>query len=453
MNDQFDRNIRSRIYPVETDVPDSAWQAVELQLRPRKSRRWLFLFLLPAVFAIYWASKQLGSKDYMALSAASYRAKSIVTENDSDASKPIIQLSTDGSDNHHQDPSNASNASRPGQQKITLKTNGPIETSKITSPTNNLSIKQSRLTGLPLNPTVTDKSIEKVFPGNTQSEIEDPSSFLVKETKIEGIPSLDFLPQTALRDPKIDVCPSFSTSVQIRPFLELLLSGGLPSKYYTLRETELSNYQTLRERTEKERTSFTLQALVGADIGDRFEVKAGLGATQIFEVFDYIDESATRTITNIITDTVIVDGVPRIRTDTSIVTQYGQRIKLSQNRYTALELPVLATYKFKVQNHQFFIQGGAIVNLALWTKGDILTSDEQITSIDTKESRSYPIFRSRTGLDITASLGYELELSESHKLRLLCSFRQTMGDFTASAYPLGQRYNHYHLGVSWKHQF
>jgi hypothetical protein len=283
--------------------------------------------------------------------------------------------------------------------------------------------------------------------------IENQSDDVIEDLNFERIASVDFLIQTNLRDPKIDVCPSFSSSLQIRPFFEVLISGGLPSKIYALRETELSNYQTLRERTEKERTSFTMQALVGADIGDRFEVKAGLGATQIFEVFDYIDESATRTIKKLIIDTILVNGVPEIRKDSSIVIEYGQRIKLSQNRYTTFELPVIAGYKFKVQNHQFFVQGGAVINLALWTKGDILTSDENITSIDTRESRSYPIFRSRTGLDIMASLGYELELSEFNRLRLQGSVRQTLGDFTASEYPLSQRYNHYHLGVSWKHQF
>ncbi|MBK8505576.1 MAG: hypothetical protein IPL46_27285 [Saprospiraceae bacterium] len=452
MNDQFDRNIRSKIYLAETDVPDSAWQAIELQLRPRKNRRWLFLILLPAVLAFYWSLSQPGPEDHIALSDVSDTGKSIVPEIYFNPSKPILEHSTIDSEHALPSTHKVANTINP-RPKVTKTANPLVEVDQITTSKNSSSINQSHLRGLAPGAAASSPSIENIFSEYRDSKIEDPTDGAFEKLNFVRIPGLDFSPQTNLRDPKIDVCPSFRTSLQIRPFFELLISGGLPSKYYALKETELTNYQTLRERTEKERTSFSLQALVGADIGDRFEVKTGLGATRIFEIFDYIDESATRTIKNIIIDTIFVNGVPEIRKDSSIVIQYGQRIKLSQNRYTALELPVMATYKFKVQNHQFFIQGGVIMNLALWTKGDILTPDEHITSIDTKESRSLPIFRSRTGLDVTASLGYELELSESNKLRVLCSFRQTLGDFTASEYPLSQRYNHYHLGASWKHQF
>jgi hypothetical protein len=254
-------------------------------------------------------------------------------------------------------------------------------------------------------------------------------------------------------DPKIDVCPTFSSAIGITPFFELSLLGGLPDRTFALRDQELQAYQDLREDTEKTRSSVTLQALVGLDIGDRLEVKSGLGLTRIYEVFDYIDQSATRTIERIITDTITENGVPVVRKDTSIVTVYGQRIKLSQNRYTYLDLPILAAYKFKVRQHSFFIQGGASLNLLLHTKGDILAPDEQIVNIDQKDRDLYPVYKNRAGIDLLGSIGYEYELMEKNALRLMLSVRHSLSDMTLEDYPLAQRYDHFQLGISWKHQF
>ncbi|MCB0668254.1 MAG: hypothetical protein KDC80_20650 [Saprospiraceae bacterium] len=445
MNDRFDQHIKSRIYSTESEVPDQLWNAIENELRPKKNRRWMFFLLLPVLLLVLYNLVPL-KMDYTnnSFDTPAPEEDKLTTTNETKSAEPVMadfipseKLYKSAAESVHSQEKNLENSNRIFKQT--------------TDPASKLIGQHGIAANLP-DPIGENSGIAEIIRqvNPEQSAFPSQASALVSFTTLD---KKSFAPLSSVRDPKIDVCPSFSSKIQLRLFSEISLTGGLPVKMLTVQDRELDDYRNLRDRTEKERTSMTFTGLIGMEIGDRFEIKTGLSSTSIYEVFDYVDESASRTITNIITDTIFVNGVPEIRTDTSIITQYGQRIKLSQNRLTTLDLPLLAAYKFKVQNHQFFLQGGIIYNLALWTKGDLLTPEEEIVSIDSKEPSSRQIFSRHTGFDLTAALGYELELSEFNQLRILCSLRQSIGDYSAPQYPLSQRYRHIHLGVSWKHQF
>ena len=452
MSDQFDHNVRSRIYSLESDVPDHLWDAVDQQLRPERDRRWWFLLLIPVLTGLY-----LG---YSASQNSSGREINVKAENET-LTQPAIASTTDLVISNSVD-SNVLNdqaiSAKSMQVQTPSRSTEQIE-SKIRLKSSVLN--QERVAAQDLKQAFIDQNIQSNIPVEAESTEQKNASLLYPGPNsirdglslLPNIKQLQFYPEIILKDPKIDVCPSFSSRLSIKPFTEFSFSGGLPQRFIEQKEPELLDYKSLREKTEKARSSFSLTGLVGINIGERFEIKTGLSATRIYEVFDYIDESASRTETKIITDTIEINGQIIIRTDTSIVTEYGQRIKLSQNRYTTLDLPLLAAYKFEIQGHQFFLQAGVIYNLALWTKGDILSSDEEIVSIDSSTPSTSSIFRRHSGLDLTASLGYELELSEGNQLRIFGSLRQGMGNLTTTQYPLSQRYKHLHMGVSWKHQF
>ncbi len=397
-HEPFDRSLKSRIYPLETEVPAYLWEEIDQKLRTRRKNR-LLLLIIPLILGSFWLTTKVfdqNSAPAPDLSAKglnevkSYPPFLIDKENKNQLQEILQVESSVFVPEIDERSSQAIHSITPGSQS-----------------TNQFEINNQSRT-VPAVPTT--NNTPRPFP-QTSSDYSGFSDKDLNKSRLLPIAKLEFSPLINLKDPKIEICPSFKSTVPLNLFLELSLMGGLPLKSLTLRDPELSNYLDQREKTEKSISSFSLQGLIGLEIGEQFEIKTGIGLTRIYEVFDYIDESASRTITNIITDTVLINGEPRIRTDTTIVIEYGQRIKLSQNRYTHLDLPLFAAYKFRVQEHQFFIQGGPIFNLALWTQGDILSADGNIIGIDTKNKSTSPHFRSRSGVDISAAIGYELQLN------------------------------------------
>lgn len=438
MSDRFDQNIKSRIYSLESDVPDQMWDAIELRLRPKKDRRRFLLILLPLLAILSFLLINYNPKSESSDPTVSGFHASTISKLTGTTEGAATSAITEGAVQDlisGKDP-----VSVPAHQEIDSRVS--VRQNK-----RSLTLSQWQEQAIPARSVL--EAISREPANSSPGEIEETPVMPVTSSVLQ---TLNLSPSFILKDPKIEICPSFSSKVPLRPFFELALTGGVPVKMLSNQDRELDAYKNLRERTEQERTSLTINGLVGLEIGDRLEIKTGLSSTRIFEVFDYVDETATRTITNIITDTIFVNGEPRIRTDTSIVTQYGQRIKLSQNRLTSLDLPFLAAYKFNIQQHRFFLQAGGILNLALWTKGDLLDPEENIISIDSGKASSRQIFARHTGFELTAAMGYELELNEVNRLRILCSLRQSIGDYSSPQYPISQRYKQIHLGISWKHQ-
>ncbi|MCB0687687.1 MAG: hypothetical protein KDC53_14225 [Saprospiraceae bacterium] len=438
MNDRFDQHLRTKIYAVESDVPDHLWSAVELQLRPKKNRRrWILLLLLLVPAGVwYWSAANQSAQELTPMTKSlTSQLSSVKSPEDPDRFKEAaVELSQ--KENKIAEQQARSGFVSANKKSIAEPLANFSRNSKVANPFSN---------GSP----AIDSDINPVLhqPLNNQSLQKNEKPLLLSEDAFTSLEEIRFS-AIPIADPKIDICPSFSNSMEIKPFVEFGFQAGLPQKMLSNHDPELQDYKNLRERTEREKLSASVSGLVGLDIGNRLEIKTGLSSTRIFEVFDYIDESATRTITNIITDTILVNGEQKILTDTTVVTQYGQRIKYSQNRYTTLDLPLFVAYKFKVRNHQLLLQAGAIYNLRLWAKGDILSPDEEIVEL----KKNNTIYNKSSGFDLMAALGYELNLSEGNHLRILCSLRQNFGDFSAPQYPLSQRYKHIHIGVSWKHQ-
>lgn len=458
--ESLDKNIKSSIYSYESDVPDGIWDSIDKQLRPKKNRWLLWFFASIPVLGLsiflklnLYPGHSAEPANQLPNTPITYYGQTVDALSSADSEITIA----------------ASQTSLTDQTPDAKKIDGPeLPTKTALGPREETKEKQKNLTGPQIpNASLGFQSVLNFHKGLVHRQVEglvqsNPSATFPKVLEADAdqirkatliTPLEGRLLQLLRVDPKIDVCPTFSSTLRITSFFELTLLGGLANRSFDLRDQEQQDYQDLREDTEKVRSTLTLQALIGLDIGDRLEIKSGLGLTRVYEVFDYIDQSATRTITNIITDTILENGVPVIRSDTSIVTEYGQRIKLSQNRYTYLDLPILAAYKFKVRQHSFFIQGGASLNLLLRTKGDILAPDKQITSIDSRDRNIYPVYKDHIGIDLLGSIGYEYEFKERNALRLMLSIRHSLSDITIDAYPLAQRYDHIQLGIAWKHQF
>jgi len=447
----FDKEVKAKLYAAETDVPDHLWTAVAKNLAPQKKRRWWLWFLIPGVLGLgsgtvillkpQDVNRSQVKMDVNVESPLTETAMSADTELPSTKSavRKIQQLglTTTGVAKNVKSLTENTARNKSLEKKVSFTT--VQNTAEILSPNTG----QPKSFEKSLQTSAGDRPNQSFFEPTSKAKIE-----LAPTAPIETISS-PFLDRP---DPNLKICPSFARSRSIKPFMEFSFGAGVPLRTLEDRNQEIIGYKENREQTEKVRSSLAIQGMVGIEIKNQFEVKAGLGLSKIYEVFDYVDETASRTITSTIVDTLrdMNGNIIGIRIDTSITTEYGQRIKLSQNRYTFLNVPVLAAYRFKVRDHQFFVQGGAIFNLSFKTKGDIRSPEDKIQSIDTDDSEN-TIFRKNSGVELTGSIGYELEMSDRSSLRFSATYRHALNDLTLAGYPLGQRYKHIHLGVSLKH--
>lgn len=436
--ESFDHIFRSKLLHAESDVPDQLWTQIDAGLKSsKKTNRWLILLILP-----------LALTGYLIGNVVSQQPETSIKTDISNQSAPDPEVGADIPDyalavtdqTEEKSLDIVENTSlTPGS--IIRSENG-LEKSSFNAQSHEKSKAFSQIIPVPTpKPSIWhNKAVD-----NHPSPIRHISQSTIIETLDPGM--------LHVGSPKIDICPAFTVeNGGLRPFLEFSLMAGLPIRTLNSSDSEWDGYRDLRTSTEKVRLSLDLQALVGLDIGRHFEIKTGIGLNQIRESFQYVDETASRTITSIITDTLRTGTGVIITRDTSIVTEHGQRTKRTNNVLTRLDIPIVGGFRFNVQNHRFTIGGGVAINLFFWQKGSILDPDGEIVSINSNSSDNNPIFVSRAGLDILTNLGYEIDLSALNSIKLSASYRWSLKNVTSPDYPLNQRYSQINLGLSLKHK-
>ncbi|MBX2815842.1 MAG: PorT family protein [Saprospiraceae bacterium] len=273
---------------------------------------------------------------------------------------------------------------------------------------------------------------------------EGPSSAHAQRnvSSLSYVPGITFEHLNFDRNPQIN-CPNLSVGRRSSLFLELRLTPGYPLR--SLKDTsgneESTPYIERRKNTEQPTSTFGLQALVGLEFED-LEVKTGVALSQIHEVFDFIDQTSSRTIVDTIRDmsgNVI---------DISIVREYGTRLKRSNNRYTFIDIPLIFGYRIRPkEDHSIWLRAGAHVNLAFMKSGSILSESEDV--LDLKE---VDFFKTRAGIRGTVSLGYELDITDKNSIGLQLIYSHPFSNLTIDGYPIQQQYKRAQVGFSWKHK-
>jgi len=453
-----DKLFRDRLYDMESEVPEAVWSQVESRLQPRSGRRWMFLLLLLPLGLML---SYVGSGSDAILAEIEPEQQNIASkekENDFSGLKqvPATDVRAEVFGTSEESVSGSVSKSQPSTQPVVNalahQQDAEVRRSFDRKLVQMNAVNASKLfaeTALQNDPATTAPS-----PINTDKSSSDDLARTPQLARpFDALMHLDHAVK-GFRDPKLDICPTFSAQKKrLVPFVELAIQAGRPIRMLDARSAEFDDYRALRENSEHARYGFEVRGLAGLEIGRHLEVKSGIGFRQINEVFDYVDESASRTIVNIITDTVFNGGVPTIISDTSVVREYGQRIKRSNNRLRFLEIPIIGGYRFEVGKHRFLLSGGVALQLAFGQKGDVLAPDKTIVPIDHKQSDSYLIFKAQAGMDILTNVGYEFHLDDLNALTLLASFRWPTAELTHTDYPLLQKYSSVQLGLALKHRF
>lgn len=186
-------------------------------------------------------------------------------------------------------------------------------------------------------------------------------------------------------------CPSVYGNHQSDWWLEIYASPDYSNR--VLAGNGVSNlYLQKKDSTEKMRFGYTVGARISKSVGDHFMLKAGLQYSQINEHFSQRKESETKTVTVIITRTIVRPQGDTTFKDTTSVTQIGYVIKSSRNHYSNFEIPVSIGYEFgqKRDPWRFAVNGGAIFNITSWYSGETIDTAFNVVPIgDSKSSNSF----------------------------------------------------------------
>jgi len=233
------------------------------------------------------------------------------------------------------------------------------------------------------------------------------------------------------RDPK---CPRFGNG-KWGLFLEGLGSAEYAFRSLTTNVLTLAEHVDLRDGAETPRLSFSgsLRLALIADNG--FSIRSGFQYTQVNEKLSYLNENAVRTIIKEIFD----EQGNVIGTDTII--EIGSRYKVTHNRYRTLEIPMLLGYEFKSRATTFYLNGGALINLIAWQKGDILSpADNQPVSIDSDSPTAFPGFKQQLGIGWYGSAGLVFSFSQNLELLIEPYVKSYFQPWTTEQYEVNQQY-------------
>jgi len=176
-------------------------------------------------------------------------------------------------------------------------------------------------------------------------------------------------------------CPSAYGSQRNDWYLEIYGSPDYSIK--TIAGNGLSSlYLQKKDSTEHMRLGYTIGARISKNVGDHFMLKAGLQYSQIDEHFSQRKENETKTVTVIVSRTIVRPQGDTTFKDTTSVTQVGYAVKSSRNHYSNIEIPVSIGYEFGHEKDlwKVAVNGGAIFNITSWYAGETLDTALNIVS-------------------------------------------------------------------------
>ncbi len=432
---QFDQQFAHKLQHLESAVPDTAWPAIERLLQKKKDRTpiiiLLLLLLIGGAVSYGWlglSNQQQDSLDVSTVDQESLSKMDFTTADLGGNTQTVVQITPPTGIN-------------PGQ---VIQSDGDQNRSQFFSPIDAKGERTQAEKSLDMNDALRENNAEKPSTIEAVDHRKISDAAAARNVDIASAIDLrDLAGVSSLTKPRIE-CPTLKVSSNLQPFFELTLSPGIP-----LRSLEDSadndTYLQSRRETERPSTTFSIDATLGLEIKD-FEIRSGISVSQVHEVFDYIDETSTRTVI----DTVFDPNTGEIR-DISVVREYGTRVKKTNNRYTFVDIPVMIGYRFRPRkDHSIWLRAGGYFNLLFMQRGTILSATDAL--IDLKEEGSN-IFRKSTGFEAAASIGYELALGEKSGLGLQVNYRHPLSQLTLNAYPIRQQYRRIQVGFSWKYKF
>ncbi|GJM33064.1 MAG: hypothetical protein DHS20C18_20650 [Saprospiraceae bacterium] len=307
------------------------------------------------------------------------------------------------------------------------------------APLNKATVKKEKQTlGQEIN---IEEAITIETEAGADEAIQSNNSFVLqnqwKSPKLE-MPALDALQTSSVSAFKF-TDPTDCAKFNKRPWRFFATFGGaidLARRQLTPKDPDAAAYVATREGTELPFYTFTFDARVSVTSPIGLALTTGLDYTQINEKFDFLDPHAERT--EIITNEYGPNG-EILGTDTVLI--FGQREKITYNRYRILDIPLLVGYELDFSHFSLEMKGGILLNIISRQKGDFLSPDDlQPISFTNDEPDAYPAFKQNIGLGYYGGISFNYKMNAGYQISFEPFFRVYPKSFTKEAFPVSQKY-------------
>lgn len=221
-----------------------------------------------------------------------------------------------------------------------------------------------------------------------------------------------------------------------RMYTELMLGEEFYSRTLKAKDPDFDSYRTARESTEKFRNGQSYTVRFSMVSQDGIAIRSGLNVSQFVESFSM--QYTSKQIQSL-TPIYGTDG-KLVGMDTSF--QILVNKQHSNNRFTAVNIPVLLGYERKIGQFTLSFNGGVMLNMVFNQKGSFLAPDRPGETVEftSNQPNAYPAFRNRLGVGMYASAALSYPISSSLRLVAEPYARWGGGSVTASDYALDQHY-------------
>lgn len=496
-NEKFDKDIKKALDDHEVPVPEQVWEKIIARKEEKKGAvyfkryRWmLFLLLLIPIYAGYELFlQQEGNTDENAQLSEEPPGESL---NQSTNGKAIEKINN---------PGNNSESSREANDKVS--NDDSIKASDQAnepSPSKNSPSPKSRDKGNAIsvvlasnqdNDELNEDSNESQITGNSSNEqtkgesTEDSNSKEVNDKiALQNInqPADDTTGNKQSENDEINLITDSTTTLKTDsvaeekkqekeeekpsekekfiPKYSMEFVGSPDVSFKHLQDNPdntAGNYKKRREDSEQHDYAYSFNLFFRYDFSKKFFVRSGIQYARVYENLSL--QYKERYIAGFLIDTLlkgyIIDPfqppIPYFLVDTIYDYRYNEYQFAADNRYTYVNIPVIAGANFNFKKFDVYATAGITFNISASAKGNIIAPDSIYLLVI--EDQAKTPFKTKTGLSFMTSVGVSYHLSDKIHFLFEPNFRTNLSSITKNEYPLRQKYSAVGFGIGMKYDF
>ena len=177
--------------------------------------------------------------------------------------------------------------------------------------------------------------------------------------------------------------------------------GGPDYAFRSFSDTANSSYLQKRKESTKVLSAFSFGIRYTKVFENAVSFRTGINYSQVNERFRYEQGHVVQHI-------FIIDGNGDT---TGTYTSTGTRFKTTHNRYKTIDVPLLIGYEMGNTRFHSNINGGLVVNVYSWQKGDVLNSANEPVSITTGKNNSPYQFKTNVGIGLMGAASFYYKLN------------------------------------------
>ena len=454
----FDRKFHEALHDHTVQPPAEAWAGIEAALPSGGSRRrfplygWMILAAIAGIALSAFVIGEFGAErnDGPQLSQPSAQDVIVNEMGVSPASQTPTTLSNkESNDNNSQseaaaiqsDNNEPASSVTDSQAKPLADHIAAADASVSDSPTSEASGSGDVLDAQTSN--ADDQGVENAITEEAIAEevSEESAAFTpLPGVGLRSLQSSEFNPNYSMF--KVTDCYDFGGKSKGNIVLDIYTGPTYAMRSLESRNEDVSAYINTRDSTEKSQISWHAGIRAGYEHKSGLVVRIGAHYSLVNEVFR---TQRREMYYQIITDSMFNP------IDTILVT--GTRTKQTQNRYHAVDIPLLVGYQINNGDWDFGIHAGPTFNLLFKAKGDMLDPTGEISSFSDTEDPNYsPVFKDRLGISIYGGLYASRRIGSNLYAFFEPHVLHRLESLTLDNYPIDQRQTQISLSVGLRYK-